>query len=172
MHAAEREIMGEAGQRGRGKADGLDRRHEERDIADARAGTQPRDAMARPLAERKNARRKADVLDLEARLDRAVAEDDVEELQEVAADIVFGIGDRREKARSTVRGLLQRFQPAEDLVLHIALRHHVARDLDRLLQRDVERPGFGLRRIGRADEVADGEARRHQSASAFWAECT
>jgi hypothetical protein len=117
--------------------------------------------MAGPLAKAENPRRKVDVFHLQAGFDRAVAEDDVEELQEVAANIVFRIGDRRQIACPTCRALLQHFQPAEDLVFDIAFRHRVPGNFDGLFQCDVEGTGFRLRRIASTDEIRNGKARGH-----------
>lgn len=133
VYSAKREVMGKAGKFRRRKAHRLDGRHEKRVLPYARSGAKSGNAMAGPLAKAENPRRKIDVFHLQAAFDRAVAEDDVEELQEVDTNIVFRIGDRRAVARPTCRVLLQHFQPAEDLVFDIALRHRVPGNLDGLV---------------------------------------
>jgi len=81
VHSAKREVMGKAGKFRYRKADRLDSRHEKRVLAYARSGAKSGNAMAGALAKAENPRRKIDVFHLQAGFDRAVAEDDVEELQ-------------------------------------------------------------------------------------------
>lgn len=95
------------------------------------------------------------MFDADAGLDARVAEDDVQELRQLASRDLGGVADDRAEARFIVK--LAGLDPAEDMIPDRPLPHALSRELHGLLDADVLR--FGARvLLAAVDAVCDGEA--------------
>ena len=134
----------------------LDGRHQQGAARDPRALPQARRAEFRARAERGEGGREAHALDAGLGLDRGIAEDDVEQLDEVAAHVIVAIGDVGEQAGSAAAGRGAWPPAAEDFVGDVAGGPTVARDfLDCLLGCQVEGAGMSVRLVGGPEPVGD-----------------
>ena len=83
-----------------------------------------------------------------------VAEDDVDELGQLAARDLHRVADRRLPALVC---WLKALDPSQDVVMDVARRDQLGRELDRLLDGDLPRPLPGFRSLA-GDPVDGGEA--------------
>ena len=145
--------------------------HKQRTPGDTQAPAQAGASEPWTLEAPEHRRRQEQPLQPDPGLDAGVAEEDVQELGQLAGGGPDGVADH---CPVPARLLPEGLDPADHLVADEACGDHVQGQLDGLLQTDVPGPRPGLPRAS-GDAVDGGEtrlARRHHSASALASLCT